>query len=169
MLPVCMRILVSCIGNYMMDVYYRACFFGEWCEELMSMKDDGLTQKDWQIFEMTTWYRLVIGQEASKRSMKHDGVSRYDKSQGWMGWERVHDMSWLPMNNDCMRIMRIVMSYWWEEMFWTISTNEDRSTTWTFIALKLHNTQICSLQGESENAYSVSQSAQSHIEHGYGK
>ena len=48
----------------------------------MSMKDDGLTQKDWQIFEMRTWYRLLIGQEASKCSMKHDDVSRYDKSQG---------------------------------------------------------------------------------------
>ena len=47
----------------------------------MSMKDDGLIQKDGQIFEMTTWHRLVIGQEASKRSMKHDGVSRYDKNQ----------------------------------------------------------------------------------------
>ena len=66
---------------------------------------------------MRIWYRLLIGQEASKRNMKHDDVSRYDKSQGWMGWERVHDMSWLPMNNDCMRSMHIVMSYRWGEAF----------------------------------------------------
>ena len=121
-----------------------------------------------QFADVTIWYRLLIGQEASKCSMKHDDVSRYDKSQGWLGWERVHDMSWLPMNNDCMRSMHIVMSYWWGEAFWIISTIEHFSTTWTFIALKLHNTQTCSLQGESENAYSVSQSAQSYIEHGYG-